>query len=92
LADGAHLTLAVLIQCFSDRVPWHGVAVTKVFKSGDDTTAIWDRRKLEVTAPRYEYQRFDVHYDILQKDLVEGGWLAADGSLHVWLQFYAERE
>jgi hypothetical protein len=87
LADNARLTIVILVQCFSDRVPSSGVAVTKIAK-----TAIWDRRKAEITVPRYEYQRYDVHYNILQKDLVDGGWLAADGSLHVWIQFYADSE
>jgi hypothetical protein len=73
-------------------VPWSGVVVTKIAKTADADTAIWDKRKVEITVPRYEYQRYDVHYDILQKDLVDGGWLAADGSLHVWIQFYADSE
>jgi hypothetical protein len=48
--------------------------VVEVTKTADADTAIWDKRKVEITISRDEYQR----YNILQKHVVDGGWLAAD--------------
>jgi hypothetical protein len=52
---------------FSDFLRCRICASDRVTKIADRNIAIWDRRKVEITVPRY-----DIHYDILQKGLLDG--------------------